>query len=366
MKQIFFRLIILVLIFFSIESFALSQCDSKCGDCNNPTCNTQSDTSNINSNINDIKNNESKNESNDILEVDEFEEFEEFEESDTGSVSTIEIKHRLKFPFFTLIFTLIAGIFVRHKILRNYRKVFLFFTLIFFGFSGYYAGPCICPVGNFQNLVIFDGNIINYLLYTASILILIPLTYFFGKVWCGWVCHLGGLQEFLYTKNKIKILKGEKAQKIMKITRIILVLVILIHAAVNQDRTFCNIDPFKAIFSFEFGSTLVIVLSVVIILLSLFIYRPFCRSVCPIGILLGLVSKIPFAYKVRYIENAEHISCCKTCVNMCFMQAITEDENNTKNTIDTKKKIDDFNCITCGECFSKCKTKGIKLTSKNK
>lgn len=276
--------------------------------------------------------------------------------------ATVDVKRRMKFPIYALIFTVLAGIFVRNKILRNYRKVFLFFTLIFFGFHGYYAGPCLCPVGNFQQLVIFDGNIINYFVSIASLLILLPITYFFGKVWCGWVCHLGGLQEFLYANNKIKVLKSEEAQKVMKIMRIILVAVIIIHAAFHQARTFCHIDPFKAIFTLSFvDRPLMIVLCILTIVLSLLIYRPFCRAVCPIGLMLGLVSKIPHAHKIIYsTDETKHISNCKACVNACGMQAISNLENSNN------KKINDFDCIACGNCLSKCPANGIGLKTNKK
>ena len=122
---------------------------------------------------------------------------------------------------------------------------------------------------------------------------LIPLTYLFGKVWCGWVCHLGAFQEFLYRANNFKFLKGEGAQKTLRILQYTMFATLMIQLMVTKTNIFIHYDPFKVAFNLRSFHTLGWVLLGLLLLTSLFIYRPFCRGVCPVGLVLGWVSKIP-------------------------------------------------------------------------
>lgn len=332
------KIFILKLLFLFLLPFTLYELNAQCSSCKDSNCsqNVEAET-----------------------EDDEFEEFEEFEEFTEEATEEELINYsRLKFPVLGVLFTILAGVFVKFKTLRNYRKLFLFLSMIFFGFHGFYAGPCICPIGDFQNLFIFTETLPNYLIGISFIILLLIATFFFGKTWCGWVCHLGGFQEFLFTKNKFKVLKSERIQKIMRWLRIVLVIIIGLHAAIYQMRTFCDVDPFKAIFGFEFRNTLSIILSIVVIILSIFIYRPFCRAACPIGVLLGLVSKLPFSRQVIISPHTpeQETSACKACSTSCEMQAITVKEET--------RSVDASNCIACGNCLSKCPKQLIELTVK--
>ena len=255
-------------------------------------------------------------------------------------------------------FTVLAGIFVRFEFTRKFRNIFLLISLIVLGFSELHHA-CPCMLSSFQNTLLwFYGNDVSWskMLWFLG---LIPITYIFGQVWCGWVCHLGGLQEFLYLPGKVKILKSEKAQRILKLIRIALFAALIIQLFVTSKLFFCKIDPFKTVFDLGFlGNHYIItrwILLGLLLISSLFTYRPFCKAICPVGLMLGLVSKIPGA-SILGIKN----KCvgCNSCNKACEMDAITH--HGKHSTLDNK------DCIACGACFDSCKKNSLAFVRKNK
>lgn len=241
----------------------------------------------------------------------------------------------------TLIATIVAGFMVRYKALRNLRGVFLLASLVVLGF---YRGGCPCPIMSFQHLVFaVIGSEVNWL-GMLWFLGLIPITYLFGKVWCGWICHLGALQEFLYLPGKVKVLQTEKAQKVMRIIRIVFLIALIIQIVITKTNLFKTIDPFKVAFNLRAGNTLGWILLGLLIVSSIFIYRPFCKTVCPIGLTLGWISKIPGA---SILAPKKECLGCKVCDASCKINAITNDGK--------KSKLDNQECIVCGNCITDCK-----------
>ena len=83
------------------------------------------------------------------------------------------------------------------------------------------------------------------------------------------------------------------------------------------------------------------VLLVVILVCSVFLYRFFCRFLCPLGAIYGLFNKISF---VGVKLDAPKCTDCGRCVTKCKMDV---------------KNVGDTECISCGECISVCPTKAI-------
>lgn len=248
----------------------------------------------------------------------------------------------------------VAGVLVRYNPTRKARTFFLLGSLLVFGF---YNGGCPCMISGFEftflNLFGYTDRWIDALWFLG----LIPVTYLFGRVWCGWICHLGAVQEFLYRPGKIKLFRSVQAQKIMQWMRYVLIAALIIQLAVMGSIYWCKIDPFLAIFNLqlnynqEWTSGILLVL---LLLTSLFSYRPFCRSACPVGITLGWVSHIPGA-SVIGIEGK--CASCKMCNNACDIDAIIRK--------DKKSVLDNKECIMCGDCIDSCPQGGLKPVRKN-
>ena len=312
---------------------------------------------------------EKKSESNSDDEFEEFDEsgddeFSEFSEtSDNRSQEEIQneikekreahLNHQLMIVLWVLFFTALAGLLVRYKPTRHLRAVFLIVSLIFLGF---YTGGCPCPISSIQGVFLAIIGVDIPWQQMVWFLALIPLTYIFGKVWCGWICHLGALQELLYLHGKFKFLSGYKAQKVMKIIRWVLMAALVIQLIITKTNWFCKIDPFKVAFNFISVYQIGWYLLGLLILSSLFIYRPFCKAVCPIGLVLGWVSKIPGA---SILGTNDKCTNCQVCSNTCKQDAIV-------NISKKERMMDNVECIMCGDCIDSCKLGGLTFYRKGK
>jgi len=182
---------------------------------------------------------------------------------------------------------------------------------------------------------------------------LIPLTYFFGKVWCGWLCHLGALQEFLFAGSKFKLLSSRKSQTILRRIRLVVLIGFLIQSAITMSYIWGHYDPFKVAYNLSAQNSVGFILLIILLGSSLLIYRPFCRAICPVGLILGWVALIPGAKRVSKKETCIN---CKSCSNSCKTNAIVNE--NVKTTLNIQ------DCIMCSECFGSCKKESLYFCNK--
>ena len=257
------------------------------------------------------------------------------------------IPRGLQYTLIALGLTAVAGIAVRFSRLRMLRPLFLLGALIVFGFLN---GGCPCMISSFQNTVLAGlGEQVRWY-QPLWFLGLIPLTFVFGRVWCGWVCHLGGVQEFLYRVPGIKRFQTFRTQRFLKLTQIILFAALILQLIITRTNEFIHYDPFKVIFNLIAGNTVSLVLLGLLLLTSLFMYRPFCRGVCPVGLVLGWVGKLPGALRLAAGTNC---TACKACSRQCKMLAIGVDI-----------EMDCQECLMCGDCLDCCRKDAISFSRK--
>ena len=267
-----------------------------------------------------------------------------------GECKTENAKENIIWILEILFFTIIAGILVKFKSTRNLRGLFLLASVAFIGF---YKGGCPCPILGIQNLTL---TLVGVKIYWGSIVYLpglIIITYFFGKVWCGWICQLGALQELIHLPGAIKILQSQKSQKILRYIRIVLFIVLVSQLIITKTAIYEHYDPFKAIYNLIAANTITLILLIFVLISSVFIYRPFCKVACPVGLILGWVSKMPGA---SIIGNNDSCTTCANCNNACKIRAITRD--------DKISVLDNQECIACGDCLNSCKKMSLKFYRK--
>ena len=244
-----------------------------------------------------------------------------------------------------LLATVVGGILMRLRKGIRFRPLFLLGFLVVLGFG---LGGCPCPIKGFQEAVLsMFGNGIHWLAL-GWFLLLLPLTYLFGRTWCGWVCHLGALQEFLYRKGIVPELNA-RAVSWLRWTRRILVIGLMLQLLATRQNMWEGHDPFRTAFNLMIPDTaLAWVLLLGLLLSSVLIHRPFCRTACPVGLVLGWVSALPGAARLHVESNC---TSCQICRKSCLNGAMGEDLTPAMES-----------CIACGECVAKCSTKSLVWT----
>lgn len=190
------------------------------------------------------------------------------------------------------------------------------FSVLYFGF---FREGCVCSVGSIQNmaLTLFDPT------YAISVPIILfftlPLIFslFFGRVFCASACPLGVLQDLVIIKP---INLPQWLNKALGFIPYIYLGLAVLLAATGSEFIICRYDPFIGIFRMGAEFTM-IVLGIAFLLMGLFVARPYCRFLCPYGVLLGWTSK--FSRRHMSITPNECIS-CKLCEHSCPFNVIDE------------------------------------------
>ncbi|HSQ41131.1 MAG TPA: 4Fe-4S binding protein [Fibrobacteraceae bacterium] len=250
------------------------------------------------------------------------------------------------------LFLLIAiiGFFIKFPPFQKIRGLFLVASIVYFGF---YRGACPCMISSFQNLFLYLMGAEVASVSLLWFLILIPATYLFGKIWCGWLCHLGALQEVLHHSTKFQFLESEHAQKVLRILQNTSLVVLVAQLLITRTNIFYHYDPFKIAYNLHSTTVLGYVLLVLLLVSSVFLYRPFCRGFCPVGLILGWVGRLPGAR--RLIKGDECVNCLN-CSKECQSHAL---EHHGKTTTFSQER-----CILCGECLDCCRKNALHLERK--
>jgi len=200
---------------------------------------------------------------------------------------------------------------------RRSRKGILWLSigsLIYFGFI---REGCICSIGAVQNITLAIFNPAYSIPVSAILFFAIPLVYalFFGRVFCAGVCPLGAIQD-LFAFRPMKLQKW--LQSSLALIPYIYLGLSVLYAATATDFIICRYDPFIGIFRLD-GTFLTFSLGGIFLLTGIFIARPYCRFLCPYGVILNLFSRV--SRKHLTITPAECIQ-CRLCEDSCPFGAI--------------------------------------------
>ena len=214
-----------------------------------------------------------------------------------------------------------------------------------------------CPIGSLQ-AVLGDRNhwfsfyVVGFLLLFGAVL---------GRFVCGWLCPFGLVQDLLHKipfPKKLKRLPSDRVLKYLRYVVLVGFVIILPLTALDVvgqgSPWYCKyICPSGTLFA---GIPLVasnpalqsalgwifnwkVAILVVLLLLSVVVYRPFCRYLCPLGAIYGLFNPIAF---YRYEVDSEKCVDCGLCARACgFGIRANETPNSTE-------------CIRCGQYIKAC------------
>lgn len=222
-----------------------------------------------------------------------------------------------------------------------------------------------CPIGAMQS--VFDARRRKFAFYVVGYLAAIGLLV--GRFICGWLCLFGLIQELLYMIPTPKIKVFEKLDKVLRYFKYVFLFLFVFALPFFYRSALGTGDPFFCKYicpvgTLEGGIPLVILsngmrsaagalfrwkfaILITCVVSSIFIYRPFCKYVCPLGAFYSMFQKLSFL-KMSFDESA----CinCGSCSKICKMN------------VDPIKNPNSTECIRCGDCVKACPKGALKLT----
>lgn len=199
---------------------------------------------------------------------------------------------------------------------KTSRTIVLALSLLLLGFA---LQGCYCPLGLYQYLLL-PGMLAGLLGWIGFVIVLIPVVHalLYGRVYCGWVCPMGALQELL---GRLPV-KGRPAvprRADALLVKLKYALAFLFTAAVllagrgvidaGWGALFCSVDPFHTVFSLFIAGSLFAALLLVI--LSIFFGRFFCRYLCFYGVILGLACRAGLWTRLCRLFRSRGMSCAE-------------------------------------------------------
>ena len=239
-------------------------------------------------------------------------------------------------------FILIALISVNHNLVESGGGIALFSNA---------SLHAVCPFGGVVTLYqLFTLGTFVQKLHSSSVIlmgIVFLLAVLLGPVFCGWICPFGTFQEWIgkigkkIFKKKYNNMVPKKLDSKLRYFRIIFLVWVVFMTARSGTIVFSNIDPYYALFNFWTSEVAItgIVALFIIMGLSLFIERPWCKYACPYGAVLGFFNKFHL-FKIK--RNEATCISCDLCTNNCPMNI----------EVAKVSEIKDLQCIRCFECTS--------------
>ncbi len=187
-------------------------------------------------------------------------------------------------------------------------------SLLYFGF---WRKGCVCPVGSLQNVT---GALLDPAV-GVSVLVLIffvlPLVFalFFGRVFCAAVCPLGAVQELVAIRP---VQLDRPLEAVLSIGPYLYLGLVVLGMATDTGYLICQYDPFVGFFR-QGASFNMLLVGGIFLVLGIFVGRPYCRFLCPYGVLLRWMSR--FSKWHAMIPPAACIQ-CRLCEASCPYGAI--------------------------------------------
>ncbi len=218
---------------------------------------------------------------------------------------------------------------------------FLIFVLAILGLCGIFYSVKVLDI-QFAPLlqrVFIDFSIIAVVLLSSIVL----FTLLFGRFYCSLICPFGFLQELaaLIFRKKNKYTPNYPVKYF--------VAAIVFGVLTGGSAILLHyIEPYTLFGSAVTFSIPGIIAVVGLLVIVFFKNRFFCTNICPVGVLLGLVSKI--SLNKIYIKTDDCVS-CGMCEKNCPSGCIHSKE----------KKVDNETCVRCLKCIEVCPKGGIKF-----
>ncbi len=232
---------------------------------------------------------------------------------------------------------------------NRFKYSFWLIAIVWFG-GILMAQPSITQVLTWFHSLLFQWTWSLFLsdpfIFVFWIFIIVSVFLYGRGLFCGWLCPFGSLSEALFKLGKICGLKRwqfslprhwhDKLKWLKYLVFIGLLSISLFSMALAE--VLAEIEPFKTTFlvgiqhrPWPYGLFVALLLG-----LSIFTERPYCKYLCPLGAALAMPSSFRW-FGLRRKQDCNH---CKACAKGCGSQAI-----------DQHGRIDQRECLLCLDCM---------------
>ena len=254
--------------------------------------------------------------------------------------------------------------------LRRFVQILFLVTFVVLTVSGMELGSAWLPSSVFSRLDPLVGLAAvlasrTFVVFWAAALLTIVVTVVFGRVWCGWICPLGTVVDLAPASKRGRrdVPARWRAGKYITLTVVLIAaaagslgpmildpIMIVMRPLQELAKPFVGSDAVGQSIGVGLGRQFVpsvaflsLVPLAIVLALNLIGRRFWCRSLCPLGGLLALVSKVP---GLRRRVQPDTCTSCARCEKVCPTGAIEREKGFASDSAE---------CIACLACTDACK-----------
>ena len=232
---------------------------------------------------------------------------------------------------------------------NSFKFTFWAIFVFWVGF-GLMAQPSVTQVLTWLHSLLFkwewDLFLSDPFLFLYWIFIFVTIFLFGRGLFCGWTCPFGSIQEGLHKiagatpLKRYQFLPPKWLHDRLKWIKyaVFFGLVVVSLFSMGLAEKLAEVEPFKTTFlvgitkrSWPFATFVLVILG-----LSIFIERPYCKYVCPLGASIAM----PTTFRWFGLRRKADCNTCKACAKGCGSLAI-----------DADGRIDQRECMHCMDCM---------------
>lgn len=218
----------------------------------------------------------------------------------------------------------------------------------------------LCPFGGLESLyqIFATGSFISKIYSGTMILFIITLVLaiVFRRSFCGLICPFGAIQEFFAKIGQLifrkKFIIPSIIDKPLRYLKYVILVITVYYAWVTAGLWMSPYDPWSAFAHMSEGlssvwaeSAVGLIILIITLLGSILYDRFFCKYLCPMGALYGIIGKLsPFK-----ITRDEHVCIdCGKCKKVCPVNI----------DVQGVKEVKSAECLNCQICVLNCPKAG--------
>ncbi len=152
---------------------------------------------------------------------------------------------------------------------------------------------------------------------------LIVVSLIFGKLFCGWLCPVGCIQDVIKLNAISHGSNSNKFSNYRHFIKYIVLLIIVILPYYSGYGTWAFVSPWTTLqslpglFFVEFKFTFALLFFLLIIAISIFYFRPFCQYLCPLGAVQSMLNAVIPKSLLQTNRQTQSCNSCSACRIKC-------------------------------------------------